>query len=149
MNPEPLKDLLARMKPKEAGLDRDALLFEAGRESVRPSPFWKAVAAGLATSQAATLLFLLPLALPTPSSSPAYVEAKPPAGPWVDPTEYRSDPWIRVAKAEAPHGMMPCDSELPPLPGGEPLIASGGVPTVFAAEAGLRASPGLHAGLWD
>lgn len=61
-----LTRLLGRFTPDAAGLDRDALMYQAGRSSV-PSPArWKALAAMLALGQALTIL----LFLARPASSP-------------------------------------------------------------------------------
>lgn len=57
---EPLAEHLSRFTPNSAGLDRDALLFAAGRASVRPQRRWMAVAGTLAASQLLTLLCLWP-----------------------------------------------------------------------------------------
>ena len=50
---EPLAERLSRFTPDGAGLDRDSLLFAAGRASARPSRRWQALAAALAASRAA------------------------------------------------------------------------------------------------
>lgn len=56
---EDLARLLRRFTPQNRGLDRDALMFEAGRASV-PSPMrWKALTAVFALGQVLTLLLLL------------------------------------------------------------------------------------------
>lgn len=59
---------LRRFTPDPVGLDRDALLFQAGRASVRPQRWWPALAGLLALSQTATLLHFLTRS-PEPSSS--------------------------------------------------------------------------------
>jgi hypothetical protein len=55
---------LSRFTPDAGRLDRDALLFAAGRASVRPNHGWKALAALLAGTQALSLVLLWPH--PTP-----------------------------------------------------------------------------------
>jgi hypothetical protein len=63
--PEPIIDRLSQFTPNGSSLDRDALLFAAGRASVHPNRGWMALAGMLATSQVMTLaLFWL---RPTPS----------------------------------------------------------------------------------
>ncbi|HBI42220.1 MAG TPA: hypothetical protein DDY78_05090 [Planctomycetales bacterium] len=57
---EPFAERLSRFTPDRSGLDRDALLFAAGRASVRPGRRWKAMASALAASQLLTLVFLWP-----------------------------------------------------------------------------------------
>ena len=57
---EPFAERLSRFTPDGSGLDRDALLFAAGRASVRHNRRWRVVAGGLAASQLLTLLLLWP-----------------------------------------------------------------------------------------
>jgi hypothetical protein len=60
LNSDPLTEKLGRFTPDLSGLDRDALLFQAGRASAgRQRRLWPALAGLLALSQAATLLFFL------------------------------------------------------------------------------------------
>lgn len=54
-----LAEKLGRFTPDTTGLDRDALLFHAGRASAQPRQIWPALAGMLVLSQAATLLFFL------------------------------------------------------------------------------------------
>jgi len=58
--PDPVTDRLARFTPNPAGLDRDALLFAAGRKSARPMRFWPIATGLLAASQVITLALLWP-----------------------------------------------------------------------------------------
>ena len=66
--PEELAELLSRFTPDGSALDRDALLFAAGRASVRPGRRWPAVAGALAACQVLTLVLLWPRPAP-PSGS--------------------------------------------------------------------------------
>ena len=59
MSNDPLADRLSQFTPDGSGLDRDALLFAAGRASARPERRWKALAGILATLQVVTLAILL------------------------------------------------------------------------------------------
>jgi hypothetical protein len=52
---EPLAERLSRFTPDCAGLNRDALLFAAGRASVRPNRRWQLLAGMLAACQLLTL----------------------------------------------------------------------------------------------
>jgi hypothetical protein len=52
---DPLVDRLARFRPTSAGIDRDGMLFAAGRASAPRGRAWKILAAVLAISQTATL----------------------------------------------------------------------------------------------
>ena len=58
--PDPVTDSLARFTPSAPGLDRDAILFAAGRRAARGSWVWKALAVTLAVSQLVTLVALWP-----------------------------------------------------------------------------------------
>jgi hypothetical protein len=72
-----LEERLSRFTPDPAGLERDRLLFAAGRASVRPGRRWVAVAGALAASQLLTLVFLWP------RSGPPDISHGPLAGPTV------------------------------------------------------------------
>ncbi len=72
---EPLAERLSRFTPDGTGLDRDALLFAAGRASVRPRRGWATLAAALALSQAVTLALLWP----GTTSPPGPLVTAPPA----------------------------------------------------------------------
>jgi hypothetical protein len=75
---EPLIERLSRFTPNTGGLDRDALLFAAGRASVRTSRWWKVLAGFLGGSQVLTLALLLPRTInsqaPTFADRPALHE---------------------------------------------------------------------------
>ena len=90
---EPLAERLSRFTPDAGGLDRDALLFAAGRASARPGRRWKALAGALAASQVLTLVLLWPHAPPAaPSVAPAppvAVQTAEPAPP-PDPSSWSS-----------------------------------------------------------
>src|SRR5947209_8076619 len=61
MSDDPVIRQLSKFTPDGAGLDRDALLFAAGRASARPNRRWLALVGFLAASQLAVLgLLLLP-----------------------------------------------------------------------------------------
>jgi hypothetical protein len=61
---EPFLERLTRFTPDAGRLDRDALIFAAGRASARPNRGWVALAALLAGTQALSLAFLWPHAGP-------------------------------------------------------------------------------------
>jgi hypothetical protein len=58
--PEPFLERLSRFTPDGSCLDRDALLFAAGRASVRPRRGWIVAAGALAACQVLTLALLWP-----------------------------------------------------------------------------------------
>jgi hypothetical protein len=86
---EPFLERLSRFTPDAGNLERDALLFAAGRRSARPNRGWIALAAALVVSQALTLVLLWPSPAPhapgglTPRRSPPAADApatpEPPA----------------------------------------------------------------------
>ncbi len=55
---EPFLERLSRFTPDAGGLDRDALLFAAGRGSARPNRGWKALTGLLAGTQMLSLVLL-------------------------------------------------------------------------------------------
>jgi hypothetical protein len=61
---EPFLERLSRFTPDAGGLDRDALLFAAGRGSARPNRSWKTLATLLAGTQVLSLVLLWPKPIP-------------------------------------------------------------------------------------
>jgi hypothetical protein len=61
---EPFIERLSRFTPDAGGLDRDFLLYAAGRASVRPNRTWIALAAALAVTQPLFLILLWPRTTP-------------------------------------------------------------------------------------
>jgi len=118
---------LSRFTPDGTGLDRDGLLFAAGRASARPNRRWAALAAGLAACQLLTLTLLWP----RPTASVDGVVKVPATREVAEPTTARpaeaSELWVlnrRVLLSE--------DGDLPPptpagmlVPGKPPLHAFG------------------------
>lgn len=64
---------LSRFTPDAGGLDRDALLFAAGRESARPNRPWIALAAVLAVAQPLSLVMLWSDSAPPAARLPVQV----------------------------------------------------------------------------
>src|SRR5437764_15363134 len=58
MPEQPFAERLSRFTPDATGLDRDGLLFAAGRASARPNRRWIALAGALAACQLLTLTLL-------------------------------------------------------------------------------------------
>jgi hypothetical protein len=107
-----MPERLSRFTPDPGNLDRDNLLFEAGRRSVPPPRRWQILAGILSVAQVLTLVLLWPRALPpveSPNVPPSLPSVEPPslpsAGPqlWLLSSQMREDP-------------------LPPAPSGEPLV---------------------------
>ncbi len=84
---EPILERLSRFTPDAGGLDRDALLFAAGRASARPNRGWMTLASLLAGTQALSLRSCggtrtrSPAAGPSPS--PGYPRRRRPPSPRV------------------------------------------------------------------
>jgi hypothetical protein len=64
---EQFLERLNRFTPDAGKLNRDELLFEAGRRSMRPDRTWKTAAYALAVTQCLSLVLLLPGTRPTHS----------------------------------------------------------------------------------
>jgi hypothetical protein len=74
---EPFLERLSRFTPDPGGLNRDALLFAAGRESTRPNRGWKTLAAVLAGTQVLTLVLLRPRPAPSVTGLTVAVASSP------------------------------------------------------------------------
>jgi hypothetical protein len=81
--PESFPENLRRFTPDGSALDRDALLFEAGRLSARPNRSWQALVATLVVAQVVTLVLLWPRA----SSESVSAETSTPSMP-LEPAPY-------------------------------------------------------------
>ncbi len=82
---EPFLERLNRFTPDASGLDRDALLFAAGRASVRPNRGWKTLATLLASTQALSLVILWLHPTPPAASSAMRVATVPEPRASLDP----------------------------------------------------------------
>ena len=116
MSDDPLARRLSRFTPA-AGLDRDALLFAAGRASARPNRRWQALAAALAACQLLTLgLLLWPRPVSPDTRSAPFVgpvaEVQPPSLPATE------TPALLVLRER----VFAAEGNLPPPPPTETLI---------------------------
>jgi hypothetical protein len=97
--PDPMTERLGQFTPDAAGLDRDAILFAAGRRSARASRVWPVLVGLLIATQTFTLVTLWPR---SPEASPE-VEA-PAARPspelFVPPASEPSDVWSARSRPE-------------------------------------------------
>jgi hypothetical protein len=91
---ESFLERLSRFTPDAGKLERDALLFAAGRRSARPNRGWIALAAALAGTQALSLALLALHPMPPASGLPGPAASVPPS-----PT--RSEPATPQAAAGA------------------------------------------------
>ena len=125
---------LSQFTPDGTGLDRDAVLFAAGRASARPNRPWIALASLLAVSQLATLaVFLWPsntvLSLPGRPTSPDRV-VEPTVPPAPPPSTPREDvgPWTLRQSNLMTEGNLPAPKPVDLGPSTAPLRAFGEVP---------------------
>jgi hypothetical protein len=130
---ESFLERLSRFTPNAGGLDRDSLLYAAGRESARPNRRWIALAAALAALQPLSLLFLWP----HPAPPAAYVQVPvvfvtAPRGGGAVSAEYPDCPGVWSAR----HRLLESEPEDTPVPvhavtfveSGPPLRAFGPPP---------------------
>jgi hypothetical protein len=116
---EPLAESLSRFSPDPGNLDRDALVFAAGRASARSGRPWIALAGALAASQLLTLLFLWPRA-PAPDHPSEVRAITAPEGPPTPP-----DPaswWTLRKRALAGEEDLPAPTGASPSAPGEPPL---------------------------
>jgi hypothetical protein len=113
---EPFAERLSRFTPDAAGLDRDALLFAAGRASVRPNRRWQILAVVLAASQLLTLVSLWPRT-PPPSLPAPLAESEPPAAA---PAPLPRDPFSLEAMRER---VLSNGDDWTAPPSDEPMVA--------------------------
>jgi hypothetical protein len=113
---EPLAEHLSQFTPDASGLNRDALLFAAGRASARPNRRWQALAVVLAIAQLLTLVCLWPRsAVREPLPAPPRMAEPSPA---VDPLDL--PPFS--AEETTPAGMLQVLTEQPDAPSDKPLV---------------------------
>ena len=74
---EPILERLSRFTPDAGRLDRDALLFAAGRGSARPNRGWMTLASLLAGTQALSLALLWPHSSPSVGKSTVSIAGVP------------------------------------------------------------------------
>jgi hypothetical protein len=114
--PEGFPEPLSRFTPDAGGLDRDALLFAAGRASARPHRLWMAVAVALAVTQVLTLVLLWP------HPAPPAVSAPPPPVQEAPARELSDSPGLWSAHPRLRDGEL---DERPTPPAAGPLMDSG------------------------
>lgn len=115
----PEEDVIGKLAAfSPAIVDRDALLFAAGRASVRPARGWKwATAALLATQLLTLVLWQWPKPPVAPSVAPSVVQPEPPS----DPAEPPPDPYSLWALTHNPEPRVV--SNAVPNPSRPPLLA--------------------------
>jgi hypothetical protein len=126
---EPILERLNRFTPDAGGLDRDALLFAAGRASARPNRGWMTLASLLAGTQALSLALLWPHSGPPVEKSIVSVAGgpAPSAAPGPPATGASTDPGLWSAR----RGLLESDSDDRPA----------GDMTFIESEPPLRAFP--------
>jgi hypothetical protein len=130
--PEPFLERLSRFTPDAGGLDRDALLFAAGRASARPNRGWKTLASLLAGTQALSLVLLFQHPS-QPAGGLNVVVAKAPV-PSVALEPPTSEAWANSGLWSARHSLLESEPEDRPrndvtfIESGPSLRASGPLP---------------------
>ena len=132
--PGPLEDSLSRFTPSPGGLDRDALLFAAGRASARPGRKWPTVAALLALSQALTLALLVAgtppprdRSRPPPAVPAVPSESAPPSRRW---PAAGGRPRRTSVPPPASDDLMPDEPPLHVSSAWDPFDCNGSIPTL-------------------
>jgi hypothetical protein len=122
----PFPERLSRFTPDAGGLDRDVLLYAAGRASARPNRGWIALAAALAVTQVLTVVLLWPRPaqpvahLPPPAVQPA-VSPAPPEPPTSDAPD---SPGIWSVH----HNLLESEADDRPPPGNTVTVIDSGPP---------------------
>ena len=113
--PGSIEDSLSRFTPSLGDLDRDALLFAAGRASARPDRKWPTLAALLALSQTLTLALCVSGTPTPPRPEPVAppVFTAPIESPPTIPLIFRD--W-RSALEETPYSAPVIDDLIPDEP---------------------------------
>ena len=121
---EPFLERLSRFTPDPGRLERDALLFAAGRGSVRTNRAWIGVAAMLACTQALSLLLLWPHPAPLPAGLPGPVATVPAAPAALEPlaSEALASPGVWSAR----HNLL--EMEIEDRPAGAVTFVDSGPP---------------------
>jgi hypothetical protein len=113
-----MSERLSQFTPDPGNLDRDQLIFEAGRRSVPPPRGWQTLAGLLCVAQVLTLVFYWPRALPPtepaqgPPSLPTVIEPS-------SPPSTRPDLWLLSNQLR--EGTLPPPSDEPLAPDPPPL----------------------------
>jgi hypothetical protein len=130
---EAFLERLRQFTPDAGGLDRDALLFAAGRGSARPNRGWKTLASLLAGTQALSLVVLWPRPNSPTSPSTMSISTIPiPQRALEHPSSeaFPSPPYVLSAR----HSLLESDLETWPaadvtfIDQGPPLRAVGPLP---------------------
>jgi hypothetical protein len=111
---EPFIERLSRFTPDPGVLDRDSLLYAAGRASARPNRAWIALAAALAITQPLSLVLLWPHPVPPVAHVPVDVVHLPaPPAAAESPTPDSSE---STGLWSARHHLSESEAENSPVP---------------------------------
>jgi hypothetical protein len=125
---------LSRFTPDAGGLDRDSLLYAAGRESARPNRPWIVLATALALTQPLSLMLLWPH--PAPPAAYVHVPVVVMRAPATTVTSGTADSSDSPGVWSARHSLLESEPEDIPVPvraitfveSGPPLRAFGPPP---------------------
>lgn len=147
-----IEERLRRFRPKGGTIDRDSLLFAAGRASAQPNRLWKGLSAVLGVTQVLTLAYFFgsPTAAPTPIvQAPRRNESVVPRRPVEARRRESSSNPARVSAQFLIDGILKSlerddiviEEQMVPSP--PPLYASSaGIAEVFDEVLGSSAQPG-------
>jgi len=134
---EPFLERLSQFTPDAGRLDRDALLFAAGRSSARPNRGWMTLASLLAGTQMLSLVFLWPHPNSNPPAGGLTVAVTTPAAPPLasEPRPFDASASLTVLSSRR-RLTEPESEDRPPVnvnfvDSGPPLRASGPIPQSF------------------
>lgn len=117
---ESLAERLSRFTPNASGLNRDALLFAAGRASIRPQRRWQMLSGVLAACWLLTFVSLWPRTpTPTPAAVPLASHPSTDRMPEEEPSPTPSSQWTPRTN------LLSIDVEKPEPLGDEPMVPSG------------------------
>ena len=129
---EPILERLSRFTPDVGRLDRDALLFAAGRDSARPNRGWIALASLLASTQALSLALFWPHANQRSASPVVSIATAPEPSAIVEPGA--PEAWANPGFSTARHALREPEigdrpaADVTLLDSGPPLQAYGPLP---------------------
>jgi hypothetical protein len=123
---QPFPERLSRFTPDAGTLDRDGLLYAAGRASARPNRGWIALAAALAVAEVLTLVVLWPSPAPPVAQLPPPAVQPPAPGPAPEaPTPDAPDsPGVWSVR----HGLQEPDAGDRPEPANPGTVVDSGPP---------------------
>ena len=123
---EPFIERLSRFTPDAGGLDRDSLLYAAGRASVHPNRAWIILTFALAITQPVFLILLWPR--PTPPANRIVLTTAAPLSFASAVQDSTDDPADSSGLWSVRHNPLDSDGEDNPAPSGAVTFVENGPP---------------------